>query len=222
MRWNLPNILTWLRIVAIPLIVGVFYLGLGQKLQNLIATVMFVVFALTDWLDGYLARRLNQISAFGAFLDPVADKLMVATALVLLVGHDTRPLIVLTAIVIGFGVQAFAGTYVSDEAEVTLAVEVAPDGGLLLTDDLSLAGLSNAPVAALSFIAGYGYLRFFADGDPSQGPDHLNFALSGDQQLFHRILLSQSRDDGESWSLAVPTDLPNPNASVEVLALRCF
>jgi CDP-diacylglycerol--glycerol-3-phosphate 3-phosphatidyltransferase len=65
--------------------VGVFYLGLEPRIQNLVATVMFVVFALTDWLDGYLARRLNQASSFGAFLDPVADKLMVAAALILLV-----------------------------------------------------------------------------------------------------------------------------------------
>src|SRR5438309_4069547 len=85
MFFTVPTILTWTRIVAIPLIVGVFYLGLPHPVQNLIATVMFVVFALTDWLDGYLARRLNQTSAFGAFLDPVADKLMIAAALIVLV-----------------------------------------------------------------------------------------------------------------------------------------
>jgi CDP-diacylglycerol--glycerol-3-phosphate 3-phosphatidyltransferase len=73
MFFTIPTLLTWTRIVAIPLIVGVFYLGLEPRIQNLVATVMFVVFALTDWLDGYLARRLNQTSSFGAFLDPVAD-----------------------------------------------------------------------------------------------------------------------------------------------------
>ena len=88
MFFTIPTLLTWTRIVAIPLIVGVFYLGLEPRIQNLVATVMFVVFALTDWLDGYLARRLNQTSAFGAFLDPVADKLMVTAALILLVQLD--------------------------------------------------------------------------------------------------------------------------------------
>ncbi len=85
MFFTIPTILTWTRIVAIPLIVGVFYLGLDAKLQNLVATVLFVVFALTDWLDGYLARRLNQTSAFGAFLDPVADKFLVCASLLVLV-----------------------------------------------------------------------------------------------------------------------------------------
>lgn len=88
MPFNLPNILTWMRIVAIPMFVGVFYFPpawLSQPDQNLFATVIFVVAAITDWLDGYLARVLNQTSAFGAFLDPVADKLMVAAALIVLV-----------------------------------------------------------------------------------------------------------------------------------------
>ena len=82
---TIPNIMTWTRIVAIPLIVGVFYLPMEPVTRNLIATVMFVVFALTDWLDGYLARKLNQISSFGAFLDPVADKFLVCASLLVLV-----------------------------------------------------------------------------------------------------------------------------------------
>lgn len=82
---TVPTLLTWTRIVAIPLIVGVFYLGMEPRMQNLIATVMFIAFALTDWLDGYLARRLNQTSAFGAFLDPVADKFLVSASLLVLV-----------------------------------------------------------------------------------------------------------------------------------------
>ena len=85
MFFTIPTILTWTRIVAIPLIVGVFYLGWSPALQNLIATAMFVTFALTDWLDGYLARRLNQTSSFGAFLDPVADKFLVCASLLVLV-----------------------------------------------------------------------------------------------------------------------------------------
>ena len=77
---TIPTILTWTRIFAIPLIVGVFYLpetALASADKNFWATVMFVVFALTDWLDGYLARKLDQSSSFGAFLDPVADKVLV-------------------------------------------------------------------------------------------------------------------------------------------------
>ena len=81
---TLPTLLTWARIVAIPLIVGVYYLDLAPTHQNLFATVLFIVVALTDWLDGYLARKLNQTSSFGAFLDPVADKFLVCSALLIL------------------------------------------------------------------------------------------------------------------------------------------
>lgn len=85
---NIPNSLTWARIALIPLFVGVFYFPdnwLDSQEKNQVATFVFVVAAVTDWFDGYLARALNQTSAFGAFLDPVADKLMVAAALILLV-----------------------------------------------------------------------------------------------------------------------------------------
>ncbi len=88
MPLNIPILLTWLRIILIPLLIAVYYLpeawvqGIGRDLA---ATVIFVVAAITDWLDGYLARRWQQTSAFGAFLDPVADKLMVAAALIVLV-----------------------------------------------------------------------------------------------------------------------------------------
>ena len=88
MPLNLPNLLTWLRIVLIPLFVGIFYFDkswVSAPNQNLVATVIFTAAAITDWLDGWLARKLNQTSAFGAFLDPVADKLMVAAALIILV-----------------------------------------------------------------------------------------------------------------------------------------
>src|SRR6188472_3228385 len=87
MPLNLPNLLTWLRIVLIPLFVGIFYFEkswVSIPNQNLVATVIFTGAAITDWLDGWLARRWNQTSAFGAFLDPVADKLMVAAALIVL------------------------------------------------------------------------------------------------------------------------------------------
>ncbi len=91
MPFNLPNTLTWLRILLIPLFVAVFYLPDGWMLKhtiNLTATLIFALAAATDWLDGWLARRLNQMSAFGAFLDPVADKLMVAAALIVLVDQQ--------------------------------------------------------------------------------------------------------------------------------------
>ena len=77
--------MTWTRIIAIPLIIGVFYLPISEPSRNLIATVMFVVFAATDWLDGFLARKLNQTSSFGAFLDPVADKFLVCACVLVLV-----------------------------------------------------------------------------------------------------------------------------------------
>eukprot|EP01136_Pigoraptor_vietnamica_P007266 Opistho-1_new@41280 len=88
MFFTLPTLLTWARIVAIPLIVGVFYLQVAPSMQNLMATVLFIVVALTDWADGYLARKLNQTSSFGAFLDPVADKFLVCAALLILVQLD--------------------------------------------------------------------------------------------------------------------------------------
>ena len=100
---TIPTLLTWTRIFAIPLIAGVFYLpeataSLAEK--NLAATLMFVVFALTDWLDGYLARKLNQTSSFGAFLDPVADKFLVCACLLVLV-HLQRADVFVALIIIG-------------------------------------------------------------------------------------------------------------------------
>jgi CDP-diacylglycerol--glycerol-3-phosphate 3-phosphatidyltransferase len=85
--FNTPNLVTLSRIVLIPLIIGLYYLPeewLSYHGKNVAATVVFILAALTDWLDGYLARRLNQTSAFGAFLDPVADKLIVVGALIAL------------------------------------------------------------------------------------------------------------------------------------------
>ena len=85
---NIPLLLTWLRIVLIPVFVAVYYLPdawIGPVAKNWTAMSIFAVAAFTDWLDGYLARRWGEVSAFGAFLDPVADKLMVAAALIVLV-----------------------------------------------------------------------------------------------------------------------------------------
>ena len=103
MPLNIPNLLTWLRIILIPLFVGVFYFEkswVSLPNQNLVATVIFTLAAVTDWFDGWLARKLNQTSEFGAFLDPVADKLMVAAALIVLLQLGRVDAIV-TLIIIG-------------------------------------------------------------------------------------------------------------------------
>ena len=100
---TIPTLLTWTRIFAIPLIAGVFYLPEATATiaeKNLVATLMFVVFALTDWLDGYLARKLNQTSSFGAFLDPVADKFLVCACVLVLV-HLRRADVFVALIIIG-------------------------------------------------------------------------------------------------------------------------
>ena len=96
--WNWPNALTWVRIAAIPLVVLAFYLP--YPWSNPLTGLIFAAAGVTDTLDGYLARRLGQTSRLGAFLDPVADKLIVATALVLLVARDHHPIVVLTAAII--------------------------------------------------------------------------------------------------------------------------
>jgi len=108
MTCNIPTMLTWLRILLIPVFVIIFYLPTNPQAfgaipahwVNLTATAIFAVAALTDWLDGYLARKLNQTSSFGAFLDPVADKLMVAAALIVLVEFE-RVGAVVALIIIG-------------------------------------------------------------------------------------------------------------------------
>lgn len=103
MPTNLPILLTWLRIVLIPLVVGVFYLPdawMTGAEKNATATIIFVVAAITDWLDGWLARRWNQTSPFGAFLDPVADKLMVTAALLILLGLS-RINVLIALVIIG-------------------------------------------------------------------------------------------------------------------------
>ncbi|EXJ14767.1 CDP-diacylglycerol--glycerol-3-phosphate 3-phosphatidyltransferase [Imhoffiella purpurea] len=96
--WNLPNILTMLRIVLIPIFVVVFYVE--EPWAPYAAAAVFGAAALTDWLDGYLARRWEQTSPLGAFLDPVADKLMVAVSLIVVLQADPRILLALPVIVI--------------------------------------------------------------------------------------------------------------------------
>jgi CDP-diacylglycerol--glycerol-3-phosphate 3-phosphatidyltransferase len=98
MQFNLPTWLTLLRIVLIPVMVAVFYLP--WHFAHLACAVVFGIAGLTDWLDGYLARKMSQVTLFGAFLDPVADKLMVAVALVLIVQADPNPWVAIAAAVI--------------------------------------------------------------------------------------------------------------------------
>jgi CDP-diacylglycerol--glycerol-3-phosphate 3-phosphatidyltransferase len=107
MLLSVPNLLTYLRIILIPLLVIAYYLP--HRHAHVLAMLIFVLAALTDWLDGYLARKLDQISRFGAFLDPVADKLMIAAALILLVSDesvhaqvlDTRLFSIVVLVIIG-------------------------------------------------------------------------------------------------------------------------
>ena len=98
MNAKLPNILTLSRILLIPLLILFFYLPYRWSLY--LCALIFMIAMLTDWLDGYLARRFAQQSAFGAFLDPVADKLVIATALILIVGREEDLVITLPALVI--------------------------------------------------------------------------------------------------------------------------
>ncbi len=98
MMLNLPNILTLLRIALIPVLVAVFYVP--AEWSPPATAAIFGLAGITDWLDGYLARRLGQMSAFGAFLDPVADKLMVGVALVLLVEANPTPALAIPAAII--------------------------------------------------------------------------------------------------------------------------
>ena len=96
---NIPNILTSLRILFVPVLIVVFYL-FPMEWRYLASAIVFAIAGGTDWLDGYLARKLGQLTPFGAFLDPVADKLLVAVALVLLVELHASPILAIPAIVI--------------------------------------------------------------------------------------------------------------------------
>ncbi|ABA58115.1 CDP-diacylglycerol--glycerol-3-phosphate 3-phosphatidyltransferase [Nitrosococcus oceani] len=98
--YTIPNVMTILRIVAIPILVTVFYLPIPNARE--ICAILFGIAAVTDWLDGYLARRWQQTSPFGAFLDPVADKLMVVIALILLLqSHPSVPMALSVAVIVG-------------------------------------------------------------------------------------------------------------------------
>ena len=99
---NIPIILTWARVIAIPLLVAIYYAPFNNygAVRDVLATILFVIAAVTDWFDGHLARKWNQTISFGAFLDPVADKLLVAACLIVLV-HDQRVHGLIALIIIG-------------------------------------------------------------------------------------------------------------------------
>jgi CDP-diacylglycerol--glycerol-3-phosphate 3-phosphatidyltransferase len=115
MIWNLPNTLTWLRIFAIPLVIVLFYLPF--KWADPAAGLLFALAGITDSLDGYFARRMGQTSRLGAFLDPVADKLIVAVALVLLLSKEMPPIIVP-------GIEGLDGGFATLRAESVRAILV--------------------------------------------------------------------------------------------------
>ncbi len=97
---NIPNSLTWLRIALIPILVVMFYLPM--RWAHIVTAAIFLIASITDWLDGFLARHLHQTSRLGAFLDPVADKLIIVTALLLIVAESNFPFLAIpTAVIVG-------------------------------------------------------------------------------------------------------------------------
>lgn len=168
MTCNIPTMITWLRILLIPVFVVVFYLptdpqrfgAIPAHWVNVTATLIFAVAAMTDWLDGYLARRLNQTSSFGAFLDPVADKLMVAAALIVLVEFE-RVGAVIALIIIGreiaisalrewmAGAGQGSSVGVAMIGKVKTAVQMIAILFLLYWDPIQLGGLALFPTKIL-------------------------------------------------------------------------
>ena len=176
MLFNLPNMLTLSRIVAIPLVVACFWLDRGWA--QWLSMILFVIAAVTDWFDGYFARRYHQISRFGRFLDPIADKLLVAAALVMLVEfgplrgiHVLAALIILAREILVSGLREFLGGIqvsvpVSRLAKWKTTLQLLALGGLILAGALpgwpwlmqaALVALWGA--AALTLITGWDYLR---------------------------------------------------------------
>lgn len=158
---TIPTILTLLRIALIPIFVLVFLLPYSWA--NIAATAVFSLAAVTDWFDGYLARRLGQTSAFGAFLDPVADKLMVAVALVLLVQADPSPwLSIPAAVIIGREIAVSALREWMAEIGKSAKVAVSWLGKVKTTAQMTALilliynePLWQIPVQSLGFIALY-------------------------------------------------------------------
>ena len=161
---NLPNSLTLLRILAIPVLAAAYYLPYSWA--NLAATGIFTLAGLTDLLDGYLARRLGQTSAFGAFLDPVADKLLVSCALVMLVQSDPQPLLAFAAaIIIGREITVSALREFMAELGQRAQVAVAMTGKIKTVTQMVAIGmmLFEKPFLGLPIYAiGHGLLQIAA------------------------------------------------------------
>ncbi len=161
--WNIPNILTLLRILFIPLLVAVYYTPIQER--YLLSGAIFGLAALTDWFDGYLARKWDQSTPFGAFLDPVADKLIVAVALVLIL--ESRPMILIALpvmIIIGREILISAlrewmaemgkrtSVAVSNIGKVKTTLQMIAIAVLLLADP-AVKGLLNALGILLLYVA---------------------------------------------------------------------
>jgi cardiolipin synthase len=186
MLFNLPNLLTLSRIAAIPLLVACFWLDHGWA--QWLSAGIFVVACVTDWFDGYFARRYHQISRFGRFLDPIADKLLVAAALVMLVDsghlrgvHVLAALIILAREILVSGLREFlaelrVGLPVSQLAKWKTGAQMVAIAFLLLGDAAPpLVGQIGLVLiwiaAALTLVTGYDYLRtglrHMAEGGPT-------------------------------------------------------
>ena len=183
---NLPNLLTLSRIAAIPLVVACFWLDHGWA--QWVSASLFAIACITDWFDGYFARRYHQISRFGRFLDPIADKLLVAAALLMLVDNGTlkgvnvlAALIILAREILVSGLREFlaelrVGVPVSQLAKWKTGAQMIAITFLLLGDAVpSIIGRAGVVLiwiaAALTLITGYDYLRtglrHMAEGDPT-------------------------------------------------------
>ena len=192
---NFPTALTWLRIILIPVFVGIYYLPdewLSPLMRNWTGMTIFALAAITDWFDGYLARRWGETSAFGAFLDPVADKLMVAAALILLVELG-RAEAYLAIIIIGREIAISAlrewmarlgrsrTVAVAFVAKVKTVAQMTALIALLLWEDVIpgvstplLGTLALWVAAILTLWSMFHYLRLAAPhfrGEPARGPE---------------------------------------------------
>jgi len=188
MLFNLPNLLTLSRIAAIPLVIACFWLDRGWA--QWLSMILFVIAAVTDWFDGYFARRYHQISRLGRFLDPIADKLLVAAALVMLVDSGTlRGLNVLAALIIlareilvsglrEFLAELRVGLPVSQLAKWKTGAQMVAIAALLVGDAASPYVTQIGVVliwvaAALTLITGYDYLqtglKHMAEDTPQPG-----------------------------------------------------
>ena len=160
---SLPNLITSLRIALIPVLVMVFYLP-PESWRYLAAAAVFTLASITDWLDGYLARKLNEITPFGEFLDPVADKLIVATALVLLVEvHASAILAVPALVIVGreivvSALREWMAKY-SERRSVAVSMVGKVKTGFQMVAIIAL--LANGPDLGSYFVKG-GYILLYA------------------------------------------------------------